>query len=89
MEDEEEKIYARGPKMGGFVLPIHLRNRTSQKTKKKRKNKKKGRTNFDVRAGRVQTSKMLHLGCQLSLHTMAIVIIKKKQCCLFKYLLKY
>lgn len=75
-EGEEEKIYARAQNMGGFVLSIRLRNRTSHGKKKGKIKKKKERTNVDVRAGRVQTSKILHLGCQLSLYTMAIVIMK-------------
>lgn len=43
-EGEEEKIYARAQNMGGFVLSIRLRNRTSH-GKKKGKIKKKKRKN--------------------------------------------
>lgn len=34
-EGEEEKIYARAQNMGGFVLSIRLRNRTSHGKKKR------------------------------------------------------
>lgn len=40
-EGEEEKIYARAQNMGGFVLSIRLRNRTSHGKKKGKIKKKK------------------------------------------------